>query len=114
MDVRAASRDRGTVRMVPGFARAAALAGLNRPGRNVLAEQLLFDAARAIDAMDLFGPFLNEEVYGLDWLDHYLCDSAMSAFIAELQKPAEEEQRPEELFSKRNLATLGSDVMDDV
>jgi hypothetical protein len=85
-----------------------------RQGRNSDAELMLFDAGRAIVSQDLFAGFWRDEAAGLAWIEDFLCDPHMEEMIAELLLPeTDHEEEEEEIhYSRRELATCGSDVMD--
>ena len=87
--------------------------GPGQPGRDGVAGQILFDAGKGIHRLELFAAFWREEATGMDWLVDFLCDPEMDRLIAALSNPAEDEEEDEILYSKRQLVTLGSEVMDD-
>ena len=101
-----------TVRLTP--ARDASLArGPGQLGRDGVPGAVLFHAGGGIVGLDLFAAFWREEALAMDWLVDFLCDPEMDALIAVLSNPAEEEDEEEILYSKRQLTTLGSEVMDE-
>ena len=73
---------------------------------------ILFDAGAAIATQDLFAAFWRDELPVMDWFDDFLCDEAMDVFLARLANPPPEEEEPEMMYSKSQLATVGSDVME--
>ncbi len=106
--------DGPTIKLFPGFSRSLAVSGPARLSQNILAEQLVFDAGRSIRQIDLFRLFWRDEAIEMDWLEDFLCNPDMERFIQTLLNPPPEEEEAEELYSKRDLSTLGSDVVDDV
>ena len=86
------------------------------PGWNIALDgvpaEILFDAGRGIFSLDLLPAFWREEATQLDWLTHFLCDPAFDLLLAHLANPPEEDLEADVMFSRSQLATLGSDVMD--
>ena len=107
-----ASFDGAVVRLICGAGRSLAPAP-GQPGRDGVAGAILFEAGRGIFGLDLFTAFWGHEAAGMDWLADFLCDPEMDALISALSKPEEHEEEEEILYSKRQLVTLGSDVMDE-
>jgi hypothetical protein len=86
-------------------------------GRGGAASALLFLAGASMRDMDLLAVFWGEEAPGLDWLLHYLRDPAMDALLARLARPPEQDfdEEPEDeeiVYSRSQLTTLGSEVVD--
>jgi len=103
-----------TVRLFAGFAWWRAMTQAGRLGGSSDAENVLFDAGRSIFSADLFAGFWRDEAGGMDWLDDFLCDPATDEMFETLVLPEIDEEEPEEdiHFSRSELATLGSDVVE--
>ena len=94
-------------------ARGASLAfGPGQRGRDA-GGSILFAAGTGIWTLDLLPAFWRDELPGMDWFRDFLCDPEMDEFLAHLANPPPEEEEPEMMYSKSQLATVGSDVMDD-
>ena len=81
-------------------------------GRGGVASAVQFAAGSGVYNLDLFAAFWADEAPGLDWLRHFLCDPAMDTFLERLAHPPEEEEEPDILYTRSQLTTLGSEVMD--
>jgi hypothetical protein len=103
------------VRLFPGFGWWRAVQGSGQFGRNADAEMMLFDAGSALLSQDLFAGFWRDEAMDLDWLGDFVRDPAMHGMIELLHgaTEADEADDGEEMYSRRDLATLGSDMRDD-
>ena len=108
----AALFDGPNVRLAPAPGRSLAR-GPGQLGRDGVPGAVLFDAGRGIFGLDLIAAFWREEATGMDWLADFLRDAEMDALVSALSKPQEDEEEEEILYSKRQLVTLGSDVMDE-
>ena len=113
--------DGGTVRMFAGFARWRATQVALLSGRDIVMEQLLFDAGRSIKSADLFAGFWRDEAVEMDWLEDFLCDQATGEMMATLQaieaklrapEKHDEDEEEEMLFTKSMLVTTGTDMYD--
>ncbi len=106
--------DGATVWMFAGFARWRAAQAARRDRREMLAEQMLFDAGRAMFSGDLFAVFWRDDAAELDWLGDFLCDPATDEMMAQIQAPPKEESFEEEemLFTKSALVTTGMEMSD--
>ena len=104
--------DGATVWMFAGFARWRATQAALRHGRDLLVEQMLFDAGRGMFSGDLIAGFWRDEAVELDWLEDFLCDPAMDQMMARLLAPPKEEEFEEEemLFTKSQLVTTGMEM----
>jgi len=101
------------VRLLPGFAWWRALNLSGRLGRNLDAENMLFDAARSIRSADLVAGFWRDDAGDMDWLDDFLCDPTMAGMIEVLNAPQEDEDdEPEIHYNRKDLAQFGSDVIE--
>jgi hypothetical protein len=84
-----------------------------RKGRNSEAEDMVFDAGGAMRSEDLFAGFWRDEAGDMDWLEDFVCDPHMVELIGLLLAPEEDEEEEQEIhYSKRDLATFGSDVIE--
>ena len=81
-------------------------------GRGGIAAVVLFAAGNGIYTLDLFTAYWADEAPGLDWLRDFLCDPATDAFLDRLARPPDEEDEPEILYTRSQLVTLGSEVID--
>jgi hypothetical protein len=104
-----------TVRLFAGFAWWRAMTQQGRLGRCSDAEKMLFDAGRSILSADLFAGFWRDEAVDMDWLEDFLCDPATDEMFETLVLPETDEEEPEEdiHYSRSQLATVGSDVVED-
>jgi hypothetical protein len=101
------------VRLLPGFAWWRALMTHGLAGRNSVAEDMVFDAARSIRSADLVAWFWRDEGGDMDWLDDFLCDPIVAGMIEDLIAPEEDEEvEPEIYYSRKDLAQFGSDVVE--
>jgi hypothetical protein len=100
------------VQLFPGFAQSRAVSSPARLAQDDVAEHFLFDAGGAIQSIDLFAGFWREEAVDMDWLEDFLCDVQLQQTIEVLMAPPEEEEEVEEMYSRRDLTTLGSEVID--
>ena len=73
---------------------------------------ILFAAGAGIYRLDLFAAFWRDEPPRMNWFTDFLCDAEMDAFLFRLANPPPEEQEAEMMYSKSQLATVGSDVME--
>jgi hypothetical protein len=104
--------DGAVARLFPGAARSLAC-GPGRLGRGGVPETVLFDAGSGIGGADLFAVFWRDEASHMDWLTDFLCDPEMDHTLEVLAAPPVEDEEPAELYSRRDLTTLGSDVIDN-
>ncbi len=106
--------DGAHVRMFAGFARWLAVQVALQRGRDVVVEQMLFDAGRSIRSADLLAGFWRDEAVEMDWLGDFLCDPETNQMMAVLQAPQEDEDEEEEemLYTKSMLVTTGTDMYD--
>ncbi len=111
--------DGGTVRMFAGFARWRATHAALGSARDLVVEQMLFDAGRSIRSADLFAGFWRDEAAEMDWLGDFLCHSGTAEMMAMLQaledklkapERHEEDEEEEMLFTKSMLVTTGMDM----
>ena len=77
------------------------------------AASILFAAGAGMMTLDLFAAFWRDELPRMDWFADFLCDREMDEFLFRLANPLPEEEEPEMMYSKAQLATVGSDVMQD-
>ena len=101
---------RVTLRSAPGVS---LVPGPGRFGRLGASGSMLFEAGAGIYGLDLFAAFWRDETAAMDWLRDFLCDPEMDLLIEQLANPPEEEEEAELLYSRSQLATLGSEVMDE-
>jgi hypothetical protein len=111
--------DGGIVRMFAGFARwRVAQVALQR---DVLVEQISFDAGHSIRSADLLAGFWRDEAVGMDWVEDFLCNPATYEMMATLQameirlrspEMHGEEEEEEMLYTKSMLVTTGMDMAD--
>jgi hypothetical protein len=105
--------DGARVRLFPGYA---ALRAGGRAGRQAGeddADIMVFAASQGIVSADLLAGFWRHDAATMDWLADFLCDPDMDRLIVDLQVPDDEaEEEQEEIYDRRGLTTLGSDVMD--
>ncbi len=87
--------------------------GPGRLGKEGAPGVVLWSAGSGILDTDLFGCFWDYEFGQMTWLDGFLCDPATTAWFEVLANPPEEDDLPEELYSRASMNTLGSDVVDD-
>jgi len=104
--------DGPVVQLFPGFAQSRAVSSPARIGQDDVAEHFLFDAGGAIQTTDLFAGFWRNDAVDMDWLEDFLCDVQLQRTIEVLMAPPEEEEEVEEIYSRRDLTTLGSEVVD--
>ncbi len=72
-----------------------------------------FEAGGTIRTLDLFAAFWRDEAPAMDWLRHFLCDPATDALVERLANPPEDADEEDEiLYSRSQLATLGSEIID--
>jgi hypothetical protein len=104
--------DGATLWMFAGFARWRATQAARRAGRELIVEQMLFDAGRGMFSGDLLAGFWRAEAVGLDWLEDFLCDPATGQMMARLLAPPQDEAFEEEemLFTKSQLVTTGMEM----
>jgi hypothetical protein len=111
--------DGGNVRLFAGFARSRAMQAALRSGRDLVVEQMLFDAGRPIRSGDPFAMFWRDEAVEMDWLEDFLCNqgtvemmASLQAIEAKLHAPEHqgEEEEEEMLFTKSMLVTTGMDM----
>jgi len=113
--------DGGNVRLFSGFARWRAMEAALRSGRDLVIEQMLFDAGRPIRSGDPFAMFWRDEAVEMDWLEDFLCNPVVGEMMTTLQalevklkapEQHEEEEEEEMLFTKSMLVTTGMDMAD--
>ena len=73
---------------------------------------ILFAAGAAIDTQDLFAAFWRDELPGMNWFTDFLCDEEVDSLLYCLANPPTEDEEAEILYSKAQLATVGSDVIE--
>jgi hypothetical protein len=62
---------------------------------------------------DLVAGFWRDEAGDMDWLEDFVCDPHLMEMIGVLLAPEVEEEEEEEIhYSKRDLTTFGSDVIE--
>lgn len=83
-------------------------------GRDGVPGAILWAAGGGLHTMDLFADFWAHDGERIDWLDGFLCDAVTTAWFNRLAHPQEEEEEPEEMFSRASMNTLGGDFVDDV
>ncbi len=98
-------------RLSPALGASLAL-GPGQRGRDA-GGSILFAAGAGIWTVDLLESFWRDELPGMNWFADFLCDPATDEFLATLANPPAEEEEPEMMYSKSQLATVGSDVMDE-
>jgi hypothetical protein len=105
--------DGALVRLFPGFAWWQAMNASGRKGWNSDAQYMVFDAGSAMRSGDLVAGFWRDEAGDMDWLEDFVCDPHLVDMIEVLQAPEEDEDEVEEIhYSKRELTTFGSDVIE--
>lgn len=83
-------------------------------GRRGVAGSILFEAGSGLRLLDLFPAFWRDEAPLLEWKNHFLIEAEREALLAILAEPTDDNVEEEIMFSRNVLATLVSEVMDDV
>jgi|GEM_PF-2991357 hypothetical protein len=104
--------DGAVARLFPGT-NASLAVGPGGLGRGGAAAVMLFAAGDAIWTDDLFAGFWRDEAGGMDWRTDFKCDPAFDHMLDILASPPEEDEEPEEMYARNQLATLGSEIMDE-